>query len=152
MKIVFANGCFDRLHDGHRHFLAAARAYGDALLVGINTDASVRGWKGKPPHDSELVRLMAVTACPGVSAAVLFGETNPRRLILRYRPAIVCKSTEYRPGGLACPERQEAERYGGVVYYIARLPGISTTEIAAAELDTRYTPTEELRRWPVVEE
>src|SRR3954466_3807330 len=91
-KLVFTNGCFDLLHVGHVRYLAAARALGDALVVAINGDASVRALKGAGrPINREADRAEVLAALESVSYVVLFGEVRATQLLKKVRPAIYVK-------------------------------------------------------------
>ncbi len=94
--VVFANGCFDVLHVGHVRFIEGARCAGDALIVGINTDQSVRGLKGEGrPLQSESDRASVVAALSAVDAVVLFDEPTADRILLDLRPDVHAKGTDY---------------------------------------------------------
>src|SRR5690348_9449394 len=96
--VVWTNGCFDLLHVGHLRNLQAARALGDALVVGINDDASVRRLKGpgRPiVPAAERAEMVAALAC--VDAVVLFGEDTPETALARLRPDVHCKGADYAP-------------------------------------------------------
>jgi len=127
-RVVFTNGCFDLIHRGHVEYLFAARALGDALVVGLNTDDSVRRLKGPgrpvtPEEDRAIV--LAALAC--VDAVTLFDEDTPRELIAALRPDILVKGGDYTPANVV--GRQEVEADGGRVVILPFLPGRSTTEI-----------------------
>ena len=128
-RLVFTNGCFDLLHPGHVAYLAAARALGDALVVGVNTDDSVRRLaKGadRPlvPQDQ---RAMVVAALESVDAVCLFDEDTPRHLIAELLPDILVKGGDYRPEDVV--GRREVEEAGGTVTIIPFVPGFSTTAL-----------------------
>ncbi|HTK91276.1 MAG TPA: adenylyltransferase/cytidyltransferase family protein [Verrucomicrobiae bacterium] len=112
--IVLANGCFDLLHVGHVRYLAAARALGDALVVAINSDASVRRLKGagrplmSAPERAELLGALAV-----VDAVVIFDEDTVERLVGLLRPAVQAKGTDYTEATV--PERAAVVAAGGRV-------------------------------------
>jgi D-glycero-beta-D-manno-heptose 1-phosphate adenylyltransferase len=128
--VVWTNGCFDLFHVGHLRSLQFARQQGDILIVGINSDASVRSLKGpgRPlmPSD-ERAELLAGLQC--VDYVVIFDELTPERALARLQPDIHCKGTDYGPGGKAIPEAAIVEGYGGKVCFIPLVPGISTTEL-----------------------
>jgi D-beta-D-heptose 7-phosphate kinase/D-beta-D-heptose 1-phosphate adenosyltransferase len=98
LRLVFTNGCFDLIHPGHVAYLEEARALGDRLLVGLNTDASVRRLKGpaRPLVPAE-GRAAVLAALRCVDAVTFFDEDTPRDLILRVRPAFLVKGGDYRP-------------------------------------------------------
>jgi rfaE bifunctional protein nucleotidyltransferase chain/domain len=127
-RIVLTNGCFDLLHRGHLAYLSQARALGDVLVVGVNSDPSVRGLKGprRPVVPAEdRAALVAGLAC--VDHVVVFAESTPDRLIRELRPEVYVKGGDYRAEDL--PERGLVEGYGGRVAVLAYLPGRSTTAI-----------------------
>jgi rfaE bifunctional protein nucleotidyltransferase chain/domain len=131
--VVWTNGCFDVLHVGHVRSLEAARELGDALVVGINDDGSVRRLKGptRPlvPH-GERAELIAALAC--VDAVVLFAEDTPAEALDRLRPEVHCKGADYAPpGGKPIPEAAVVAAYGGRVEFLPLTAGRSTTELAA---------------------
>lgn len=103
-RLVLANGCFDLLHVGHVRYLRAARALGDALVVGLNSDASVRRLKGAGrPVMPAVERAELVAAVSGVDAVVIFEEDSADALIARLRPDVHAKGTDYAPESV--PER-----------------------------------------------
>jgi D-glycero-beta-D-manno-heptose 1-phosphate adenylyltransferase len=112
--VSFANGCFDVLHVGHVRYLAGARAEGDVLVVGINGDASVRRLKGPDrPVMPEADRALLVAALRVVDHVVVFHEDDVRALLLRLKPDVHCKGTDYTPDTV--PEREVVRSYGGRV-------------------------------------
>ncbi len=129
-RVVFTNGCFDVLHAGHVAYLAWARACGDALVVGLNADASVRALKGaeRPivPFDQ---RARILTALRSVDVVVGFAERTPEVLLERIRPDVHVKSAQYREEEL--PERDVVLRYGGTIVLAPHLEGASTTDTIA---------------------
>ncbi|HET9985665.1 MAG TPA: D-glycero-beta-D-manno-heptose 1-phosphate adenylyltransferase [Longimicrobiales bacterium] len=125
-RVVFTNGCFDILHRGHVEYLAAARALGDVLVIGLNTDASVRRLKGPdrplvPEDDRAFV--LAGLAC--VDAVVLFDEDTPRELIAALLPDVLVKGGDYRPDEVV--GRAEVEAAGGRLVLVPIVEGRSTT-------------------------
>ena len=127
-RIVFTNGCFDILHAGHVRYLAAARALGDYLILGLNSDASVRRLKGETrPVNSEADRAEVIGALKSVDAVVIFGEDTAEELIARVRPAVYAKGGDYTRETL--PEARIVESYGGEVEFIPLVEGKSTTGI-----------------------
>ena len=129
--MVWTNGCFDLLHVGHLHSLAAARALGDVLVVGINSDASVRRLKGtgrpilSAEHRGELLAALAP-----VDHVVVFEEDTPEAALARLQPEIHCKGAEYAPpDGRPIPERAVVEGYGGRVEFLPLTQGESTSAI-----------------------
>lgn len=127
-RIVFTNGCFDLLHPGHIGSLEQARALGDALIVGINSDASVRQLKGagRPVFpERERAEILAALEC--VDAVVIFDELTPREVIAALLPDVLVKGGDW-PGDQIVG-REEVEAAGGRVVSIPVVPGYSTTEI-----------------------
>ena len=127
-RVVFTNGCFDLLHPGHIGSLEQARALGDALIVGLNSDASVRQLKGagRPVlPERERAEILAALEC--VDAVVIFDELNPREIIARLLPDVLVKGADW-PGDQIVG-REEVEAAGGRVVSIPVVPGYSTTEI-----------------------
>lgn len=127
-RVVFTNGCFDLLHPGHIHSLEAARALGDFLIVGINSDESVRILKGEGrpliPQE-ERAEILASLEC--VDGVVIFDELTPREVIAALLPDVLVKGTDW-PGNQIVG-REEVEGAGGKVVLIENVPWYSTTEI-----------------------
>ncbi|HEY0670857.1 MAG TPA: D-glycero-beta-D-manno-heptose 1-phosphate adenylyltransferase [Longimicrobiales bacterium] len=126
-KLVFTNGVFDILHRGHVEYLYAARALGDALVVAINTDASVKRLKGpdRPIHPEEdRALVLAGLAC--VDYVTSFNQDTPQRLITRLLPDVLVKGGDYTPETIV--GRVEVEQAGGQVVVIPFVPGRSTTQ------------------------
>ena len=127
-RVVFTNGCFDILHSGHVRYLAAARALGDVLILGLNSDASVRRLKGETrPVNTAEDRAEVVGALKSVDAVVIFDEDTAKELIVKVHPAVYVKGGDYTPETL--PEARIVERYGGEVAFIPLVAGKSTTNI-----------------------
>ncbi len=131
--IVWTNGCFDLFHLGHLRSLQAARNLGDVLVVGLNSDESVRGLKGpNRPIFSEAERAEMLAALECVDFVVIFPDATPERMLSELRPAIHCKGADYGPeGGKPIPEKQLVESYGGKVVFIPLLPALSTSGLIA---------------------
>jgi D-beta-D-heptose 7-phosphate kinase/D-beta-D-heptose 1-phosphate adenosyltransferase len=124
--VVFTNGCFDLLHRGHVEYLYTARNLGDALILGLNTDASVRRLKGPArPVVPEGDRQAVIAALGCVDAVTLFDEDTPRALIAALLPDILVKGGDYRPEDVV--GKAEVEAAGGKVMIIPFLEGRSTT-------------------------
>jgi len=129
-RVVFTNGCFDLLHPGHIQGLEQARALGDALVVGINGDASVRELKGTGrPILPELERAEIMAALECVDAVVIFQELTPRETIAALLPDVLVKGGDW-PGDQIIG-REEVEAAGGRVVSVPVVPGYSTTAILA---------------------
>lgn len=132
--VVFTNGCFDVLHAGHVEYLAWARAQGDALIVGLNDDASVRRLKGDGrPIVAFAQRAEVLRALRSVDAVVGFGESTPEVLLERLRPDVHVKSDQYRAEDL--PERTVVLAHGGRIVLAPHVAGISTTDTIARIID-----------------
>ncbi len=127
--VVFTNGCFDLIHPGHVHYLAAARALGDALVVGVNTDASVRRLnKGAGrPLVGEADRALVVAALASVDAVCLFNEDTPEDLVTELLPDVLVKGSDYALEEVV--GREVVEASGGRVELIPFVEGYSTTQI-----------------------
>ena len=127
-KAVFTNGCFDLLHAGHVRYLQAARSLGEALIVAVNSDASVGRIKGPSrPLTPERQRLEVIAALECVTWTCLFGEDTPLRLIRKVGPDILVKGGDWPVEKIV--GREDVESRGGRVLSIPLVKGISTTEI-----------------------
>lgn len=125
-RVVFTNGVFDLLHPGHVRYLAEARREGDALLVAVNSDRSVRAIKGpRRPVNSERDRAEVLTALSVVDAAVIFDEDDPHAIIAAVRPDVLVKGADWAADRII--GRDILQSYGGKVIRIAFAPGYSTT-------------------------
>ncbi len=128
--VVWTNGCFDILHVGHVRSLRDAKALGDILVVGINSDASVRAIKGPArPVVNQDDRAELLSALEPVDAVVIFDETEPSAILSVVKPDIHCKGAEYADGQRPVPERAVVEAYGGQVRFLPLHEGRSTTAI-----------------------
>ena len=135
-RVVFTNGCFDVLHAGHAAYLAWAREQGDRLIVGLNSDASVRAIKGeRRPIVPFAERATLLCALRSVDAVVGFADRTPIALIDVLQPDVHVKSAQYREDEL--PERDVVLAHGGSIALAPHLAGISTTDTIAAIL-ARY--------------
>ena len=127
-RVVFTNGVFDLLHPGHIDVLVAARSRGDALIVGLNSDASVRRLKGPTrPIRSEAERAYVLAALEAVDVVVLFEEDTPLELVRRLRPSVIVKGGDYSPETVV--GAAEVRASGGEVIIVPLTPGQSTTSI-----------------------
>ncbi len=127
-RLVFTNGCFDILHPGHIQTLEHARELGDALVVGINSDASVRRLKGEGrPLVPEAERAEILAALECVDGVVIFEEDTPQRVIAELLPDVLVKGGDW--AGDQIVGRAEVEAAGGRVVRAPVVPGYSTTEI-----------------------
>src|SRR5277367_3050443 len=128
--VVFTNGCFDVVHGGHTQYLAWARAQGDALIVGLNGDASVRALKGpQRPFVQFDGRAALPAALRSVDAVVGFDESTPVDLLAALKPDVHVKSAQYRIEEL--PERYVVESNGGRIELAPHVHGQSTTDLVA---------------------
>ena len=138
-RVVLANGCFDLLHVGHVRYLQAARALGDALVVGLNSDASVRRLKGAGrPVMPAAERAELVAAVGGVDLVVVFEEDSADALIARLRPDVHAKGTDYTPQSV--PERATVAAVGATVAITGDPKRHSTKDLIATIL-TRFGQT-----------
>lgn len=129
-KVVFTNGCFDILHRGHIEYLHSAKAMGDVLVVGVNTDASVRILKGpNRPVVAEEDRALVLAALADVDFVTLFAEETPIELIRAIVPDVLVKGADWKVDEVVGKEVVEAA--GGVVKTISYIPNQSTTGILA---------------------
>ncbi len=129
LKLVFTNGVFDLLHPGHIAYLEEARSLGDALLVAVNTDASVRrlGKAGGRPINPEADRARVLAALAAVDRVVLFAEDTPLELITKVQPDILVKGGDYRLEEVV--GREVVQARGGLVRVLPFQPGYSTSRL-----------------------
>lgn len=129
--VVWTNGTFDLLHPGHVSSLQQARALGDVLVVGVNSDRSVKAYKGPTrPILSEHERAVMLAALECVDYVIVFDEDTPAEALAKLQPDIHCKGAEYAPPhGRPVPERAVVEGYGGRIEYLPLVPGVSTTDL-----------------------
>ncbi|WP_462323691.1 D-glycero-beta-D-manno-heptose 1-phosphate adenylyltransferase [Desulfoplanes sp.] len=127
-RMVFTNGCFDILHPGHVDYLARARELGEFLVVGLNSDGSVRRIKGdKRPVNQEMDRATVLAALACVDHVVIFNEDTPYRLIQAVMPDVLVKGGDWSVETIV--GREIVEGKNGLVLSIPLLPGYSTTGI-----------------------
>ena len=128
-RIVFTNGCFDLMHIGHTRYLQAAKALGDVLVVGVNSDASVKSLKKAPdrPIVGEGQRAEVVAALASVDYVVVFAEPDPLNLITAVQPDVLVKGGDWTIDRII--GRDVVERRGGTVKTIPLVPGMSTTAL-----------------------
>ena len=126
--VVFTNGCFDILHAGHVRYLAAARELGDCLIVGLNSDQSVRRLKGPDrPINSEADRAEVLAGLAAVDFVVIFSDQTAEGLVAEIKPKIYVKGGDYCLEDL--PEARIAASYGGKTVLIPEVPGRSSSKI-----------------------
>ena len=128
-RIVFTNGCFDLMHIGHTRYLQAAKALGDVLVVGVNSDASVRSLNKAPdrPVVTEAQRAEVLAALGCVDYVVIFSEPDPLNLIAAVQPDVLVKGGDWDLDRII--GRGIVEQRGGVVRTIPLVPGMSTTSL-----------------------
>ncbi len=131
LSVVWTNGCFDVLHLGHVQSLLAARAQGDLLVVGLNSDSSVRALKGQSrPTFPIAERVGLIGALEVVDQVVVFDEATPEAVLAALQPDVHCKGANYAPpNGDPIPEAKLVESYGGRLAFLPLLPGLSTTAV-----------------------
>jgi D-beta-D-heptose 7-phosphate kinase/D-beta-D-heptose 1-phosphate adenosyltransferase len=129
-RVVFTNGCFDLLHSGHVRYLTEARGLGDALIVGLNSDRSVRALKGEGrPILNESERTEVLAALEAVDFVVVFDEDTPQELIARLLPDVLVKGGDWPLDQIV--GREDVEATGGRVVSLGYLKGSSTSDIIA---------------------
>ncbi len=127
-KVVFTNGTFDILHRGHVEYLTKAKALGDVLIVGLNTDASIRRIKGpQRPINTNRDRAAVLAALAAVDYICFFGEDTPQRLIAALVPDVLVKGADWSVNAIV--GKDIVENHGGVVKTIRLTPGRSTTNV-----------------------
>ena len=138
--VVFTNGCFDLLHPGHVEYLAQARALGDVLVVGLNSDASVQRVKGAGrPLVVEAGRAAVLAGLRSVDAVTLFDEDTPLELISALLPDVLVKGGDYDLDGIV--GRGVVEKAGGDVRALPFVEGYSTTDILTRLKETQWEET-----------
>ena len=148
--VVWSNGTFDLMHPGHVRSLELARGLGDILIVGVNSDRSVKAYKGPDrPILNEAERATMIAALECVDYVTVFDEDTPAEILQLLQPDVHCKGAEYAPpplgGGRPVPERAIVEGYGGRVEYLPLVPNMSTTNV----LDRISLSQSSLRSEPV---
>ena len=134
-RIVFTNGCFDLIHAGHIHLLTIARSFGDALIVGLNTDASVKKLKPGRPLMDEQARAMIMASFEFTDAVILFDEETPYELIKSIQPDVLVKGGDYSPEMVV--GKDIVEKSGGRVELVKYLEGFSTTSLISKIRETK---------------
>jgi rfaE bifunctional protein nucleotidyltransferase chain/domain len=139
-RIVLTNGCFDLLHVGHVRYLTRARALGDLLVVGLNSDASTRAIKGpKRPILPEHERAEVLAALAAVDYVTIFDEPTAEALVRQTRPDVYVKGAGYREEDL--PEARVVRSYGGEVVLVPDVAGRSTSSLVATVLERYGRPS-----------
>ena len=127
-KIIFSNGCFDLLHKGHIDLLAKARSLGDVLIVGLNSDVSVKALKGdKRPIQNQKVRFNNLLKLNSVDLIIIFEEKTPLKLIKKIQPNIIVKGQDYKVKHVV--GYNTIKGWGGEVVLVPLTKGYSTTSI-----------------------
>jgi len=133
IRVVFTNGCFDLLHPGHTRYLAEARRLGDALIVAVNSDRSVRALKGAGrPIMPESERAEILAALESVDYVTIFDDLTPQAVIARMLPHVLVKGADWGPTEVV--GRAEVEAAGGRVVSLPVVPGYSTSSLIQAAL------------------
>jgi len=128
LKIVFTNGCFDLLHKGHLDLLEKSSKYGDILIVGLNSDSSVKKLKGvSRPVEDEMIRFQKLMALNYVDHVIIFRQITPKKLISKLKPDVLVKGGDYELNKIVGAD--EVVLNGGIVKVIPLTPGFSTTSI-----------------------
>jgi D-beta-D-heptose 7-phosphate kinase/D-beta-D-heptose 1-phosphate adenosyltransferase len=144
-RVVFTNGVFDLFHLGHLRTLAAARALGDALVVGVNSDESAARLKGRTrPVTPQFARAAVVASCRSVDLVVIFDDDTPVELLRAIRPDVLVKGAEYRRREIVGGDLVEG--WGGRVVTVPHVEGVSTTGLVARI--RRRTPARRVRSRP----
>lgn len=129
-KLVWTNGCFDLLHEGHVVYLNRARELGDVLLVAVNSDQSYKFWKNKPgPINTQNQRGKVLLALRSVDYVIFFDDISPLNLLKKIRPDIYVKGNDYTIETIDQKERAAVEQYGGKIQFCTGVLGISTSNL-----------------------
>jgi rfaE bifunctional protein nucleotidyltransferase chain/domain len=127
-RVAFTNGCFDILHVGHLHTFREAKRHGDILIVGLNSDTSVRALKGKErPFVPEKQRAAMLAALEDVDYVVIFEELDPLSIITELKPDVLLKGEDWGEGRVI--GQKEVEEEGGRVIHVPLVKGISTSKL-----------------------
>ena len=139
-RIAFTNGVFDLLHPGHVQYLAEARGHAEALVVGLNSDRSVRAIKGPSrPVNPEHERAEVLLALASVDAVVIFDQDTPHQLISRLEPDVLVKGADWSADAIV--GRDVVERRGGRVVRVTMVEGLSSTELIQRVHRTQHPPS-----------
>jgi D-sedoheptulose 7-phosphate isomerase len=127
-SIVTTNGSFDIIHPGHIESIRSAASFGDVLIVGINTDASIKRYKAhNRPFIPQIERALQIACLPWVDAVHIFDEDTPDRFIMDARPSVHCKGSQYKPPII---EEPSVRAVGGIVQFLPMVEGVSTTDLS----------------------
>ena len=133
LKIVFTNGCFDLLHKGHLDLLNESSKYGDKLIIGLNSDSSIKKLKGASrPVEDEIIRSQKLMSLNYVDHVIIFKQLNPIKLISELKPDVLVKGGDYKLNNIVGAD--EVVSNGGIVKIIPLTPGFSTTSIIKKRL------------------
>ncbi|MFH2139117.1 MAG: D-glycero-beta-D-manno-heptose 1-phosphate adenylyltransferase [Candidatus Omnitrophota bacterium] len=136
-KIVFTNGCFDLIHYGHVTYLEQAKKQGDVLVVGLNSDASVRKLKGKTrPVVCEKERAGVLASLQSVDYVVIFGQDTPLKVIKKLNPDVLIKGSDWKNENIVGADHLAS--YGGKVKRARFIEGCSTTQLLKKIVKTKY--------------
>jgi D-beta-D-heptose 7-phosphate kinase/D-beta-D-heptose 1-phosphate adenosyltransferase len=136
IKIVWTNGCFDLIHAGHIEFLKEAAKLGDILIVGLNSDKSVRAIK-REPINNEKDRAKVLSRIMDVNYIIIFDDLEPSRMVKELKPDIAVKAGDWE--GKKVPEKDIVEGYGGKFVFLPHKRGYSTTEMIRRIKDVKET-------------
>ena len=137
-KVVFTNGCFDILHAGHVNYLLKAKSLGDALVVGLNSDGSVKKLKGKfRPIVAQKNRAILLAALEAVDFVVIFNDPAPLKLIKLVKPDVLVKGGDWKKENIV--GSRFVESYGGKVKSLAYIKGLSTRNIISKIQQSRFS-------------
>lgn len=127
-KLVWTNGCFDLLHNGHIVYLRNAKKMGDYLIVGLNSDVSFRKWKNRPgPIHSAKHRASVLIALRSVDYVIIFDEPSPLLLLKKIGPDVYVKGDDYNLARINQKEREVIESCGGEIKFCSGISGMSTS-------------------------
>ena len=137
-KVVFTNGCFDIIHKGHTTYLELARGLGDFLIIGLNSDTSVRKLKGpNRPINQETIRATNLLKLNYVDAVTIFSEETPQKIIEELHPDFLVKGGDYEPKNIVGADCVRSD--GGQVVILPFISGYSTTNIIEKQLEKDLT-------------
>lgn len=133
-KIVWTNGCFYILHEGHKAYLEEAKSYGDILIVGMNSDISIQKIKGRNPVKNEYEGALDIANLPCVDYIIIFDEDSPLRILKSIKPDIYVKGGDYTIATINQEERRFIESYGAEIKLTKLIKGLSTTKLLQNEM------------------
>ncbi|MBI2449883.1 adenylyltransferase/cytidyltransferase family protein [Candidatus Pacearchaeota archaeon] len=133
-NIIWTNGCFYLIHDGHKNYLKEARSYGDILIVGINSDSSIKKLKNRNPIKNEYERALDLAALPYVNYVIIFNELSPLKILKLIKPSVYVKGGDYTIDTINQEERRFIESYGAEIKITQLTKGVSTTKLLQNEM------------------